>query len=80
MQTQQPGTKCLQRRIVGFYCFVLAIILMANQVASIKTSTISERPICSISDKKEERGFHFNEMLFSIKGFSLFDMEDVESH
>jgi hypothetical protein len=77
MQTNRTITKNLQRRILAFYGVALAIVLMGNEVTSITPSSADPRNhVCSIPDKAAEKGFNVNEILFSIKSFSLYDMSN----
>lgn len=71
--------KTVQIKIFGFYCLILCIMIMGNLAASMKRSSVTENSLCSLKDKEEKKAFTVNEMLFSIKSLSLYDMEDVEN-
>lgn len=71
--------KTFQIKIVGFYGLLLCIMIMGHLMASMKRSSVAEDSLCSIKGKKEKPNSKANEMLFSIKSFSLYEMENVEN-
>jgi hypothetical protein len=76
MQSIFPNTKGIRKRIFGLYCFVLAVIALASHAASLDPAVAGlKEPYCSVKDKKAKTGFDVNEMLFSIKSLSLYDLE-----
>lgn len=77
MQTVFPDKKGVRQRIVGLYCFVLAIIVIATHDSSpMRISAVFEKQSCSGKGKKAESVFSVNDILFSIKSFSLYDMAE----
>jgi hypothetical protein len=65
---------------MGFFVVVLAILFMGNRSSFKNETSVSEEPLCSIKNKKVKSVAGFNEMLFSIKSFSLYETESTASH
>jgi hypothetical protein len=80
MQTSSTLRKRLQLQVIGFFVVVLAIIFMGNRSSLKNEISVSEEPLCSIKNKKVKSVAGFNEMLFSIKSFSLYETEITVGH
>ena len=79
MKKQSPYSS-ISRKIIGFYAFLFIVVFLCSHAGIQKqASTVADNHLCSVKSKTATGLIPVNEMLFSIKSFSLFDSEDPNS-
>jgi hypothetical protein len=80
MEKHSAGKQLIQPKIVALYSLLLIVFILSGVTAHQRqTSGLSEKSDCSLKKKQATRLGNVNEMLFSIKSLSLFDIDDTST-